>query len=212
MPLAMVGSLIETCHARYLALMSDAHIRTIIIFRNHGAAAGATLTHPHSQIIAMPFIPPEIERRQDIAAGHAEAHGRCLYCDIVDGERRDGTRVIRETEEFIAFVPYAAAMPFEIWIVPKRHQACFALIEPEERAGLADLVRDMVTRIENALGDPGYNPVLASLTGADAAAGTHWYLAIHPRPIALGGFEFGAGVTINPSLPEQDAGLLRSAR
>jgi UDPglucose--hexose-1-phosphate uridylyltransferase len=212
MPLALVGSLIETCHARHLALMSDARIRTIIIFRNHGAAAGATLAHPHSQIIAMPFIPPEIERRQNIAARHAEAHGRCLYCYIVEAERRQGTRVIRETEDFIAFVPYAAAMPFEIWIVPKRHQACFSLIEAQERTGLADLLRDMVARIDKTLGDPGYNLVLASLTGADAGAGTHWYLAIHPRPITLGGFEIGAGMTISPSLPEQDAARLRSQR
>ena len=112
MPLARIGSVIETFHARYLALMSDPRIQTIIIFRNRGVAAGATLTHPHSQIIAMPLIPPEIERRQKLMERYAEAHGRCLYCDIVDSERREGTRVIRETGEFIAFVPYAAETPF----------------------------------------------------------------------------------------------------
>ena len=213
MPLARIGSVIESFHARYLALMSDPRIQTIIFFRNRGVASGATLTHPHSQIIAMPLIPPEIERRQNIMERYAEAHDRCLYCDIVDSERREGRRVIRETGEFIAFVPYAAVMPFEIWIVPKRHQAGFDLIEPEEKSGLAVLLHDMLRRLGNSLYDPDYNLMLVSRTNrSDSTDGGHWYLSIHPRLITLGGFEMGAGMNINPSLPEQDAERLRTAR
>ncbi len=209
-PSGEAGSVIETYHARYLALMSDPRIQTINIFRNRGVAAGATLTHPHSQIIAMPLIPPEIERRQNIMERYAEAHGRCLYCDIVDSERLEGRRVIRETREFIAFVPYAAVTPFEVWIVPKRHQEGFDLIEPEEKSALAVLLHDMLRRLGDSQDDPDYNLMLVSRANrGDTTNGGHWYLSIRPRLITLGGFEIGAGMNINPSLPERDAELLR---
>lgn len=118
--------------------------------------------------------------------------------------------MIRETREFIAFVPYAAVMPFEVCIVPKRHQEGFDLIEPEEKSALAVLLHDMLRRLGDSLDDPDYNLMLVSRANrGDTTNGGHWYLSIHPRLITLGGFEIGAGMNINPSLPERDAELLR---
>ena len=213
MPVTGIGSMIETYHARHLALMGDPRVQTITVFCNHWVAAGATLTHPHSQIIASSLVAPEIERKRIIAARYGEAHGTCLHCDIIERERREGARVIGENGGFIAFVPFAAVTPFEIRIVPKRHQAGFDLIEREERADLAELLKDVLVRLEVTLEDPDYNLMLTSEANrTDSAAGEHWYLSIHPRLITLGGFEIGVGININPSLPKQDAELLRAQR
>lgn len=207
-----VAPVIETYHARYLALMNDPEVRSIVIFRNHGARAGISLVHPHSQIIATPFVPPAAALRRRAARGYFEAQGRCVTCDIIEGERRDGARVIRENRRFIAFVPFAAAAPFEIWIVPKRHQEGFDRIEAEEKAALAAVLRDMLSRLRKTLGDPDYNLIVNSpLSRDEDPAADHWYVSIHPRLTTLGGFEIGAGIAINPSLPERDAGLLRAA-
>ncbi len=121
--------------------------------------------------------------------------------------------MIGENGGFIAFVPFAAVTPFEIRIVPKRHQAGFDHIEPEERADLAALLKDVLARLEGTLEDPDYNFMLTSQANrTGSAVGGHWYLSIHPRLITLGGFEIGVGININPSLPEQDAELLRAQR
>jgi UDPglucose--hexose-1-phosphate uridylyltransferase len=209
---AEVEGVIDTYHRRYLDLQQEEKNLMILLFRNHGPRAGTSLVHPHSQVIATGIVPHHIRWREAEAQRYFDDWGRCVYCDMLEDERQDGRRVLLEDDAFVAFIPFAAEVPCEMWIMPKRHQADFGSIAEVEKPALARALQVLLVRLHNKLSDPDYNYTLN--TAARYKAGepqVHWYLQIRPRLTTPAGFELGSGMSINPSLPEEDADFLREA-
>ena len=205
-----VELLIEAYHRRYCEMASRPEIKTVILFRNHGPMAGTSLAHPHSQLMGAGIIPQSVKRREQLAAAHFHEKGRCLFCDMVDFETRDGRRIIFQNQAFIGIVPFAAEVSCETWVVPKIHTPDFQAISDSEKSDLADALRSMLVVMREKLNDPDYNYVIHSnLSPSVAPAALHWHLQIKPILTTPAGFEMGSGIHINPSLPESDASLLK---
>ncbi len=180
-----------------------------IIFRNHGDRAGASLKHPHSQIIVTGMVPRHIRWREQEAQDYFDDWARCLYCDILGFEIQNRRRVVQENESFLAFVPFAAEVPFEVWIMPKNHQADFGSISDQEKSDFAAILKNVLGNLHEKLNDPDYNYVINTAARYKAEEPqVHWYCQIHPRLTTQAGYELGAGIRINPSLPELDADFL----
>ncbi len=204
-----VSAIVETYHRRFTDLMKEHGNMMILVFRNRGAQAGTSLIHPHSQVIVTGMVPGHIRWREEEAQRYFDAWGRCVYCDIIQFEMRDRKRVVFENSSFLAVVPYAAEVPFEIWILPKRHQAGFGQISDESKLDLAASLRDVLGKLHLRLKDPDYNYVIVTPPQYKAdEPQLHWYLQIRPRLTTRAGFEIGSGISINPSLPEADAAFL----
>jgi UDPglucose--hexose-1-phosphate uridylyltransferase len=205
-------AVIETYHRRYTDLMRKDGVMMVIIFRNHGERAGTSLIHPHSQIIATGIVPNSIRWREEEAQRYYDEWGTCVFCDILEYELRDGARVIDQNGSFVTFVPFAAEVPFETWIMPRRHGADFEAITDHEKQDLAGSLLRILARLRASLQDPDYNFVLNTWARYRAnEPQLHWYLQIRPRLMTPAGFEIGSGMSINPSIPEEDAAFLRSA-
>ena len=204
-----VRLIIETYHKRYVDLMQEHGNMMAIIFRNHGSRAGTSLIHPHSQLVVTGMVPRYIRWREEEAQRYFDEWGRCVFCDILDFEMDGGRRIILENDSFLSFVPFAAEVPFEIWIMPKRHRADFGDISDAEKTDLAPALRHCLDRLHGKLGDPDYNYVIntSARYRADEPQ-LHWYLQILPRLTTRAGFEIGSGININPSIPERDADFL----
>jgi len=154
---AEVTEVLFAFKARVVDLKNDQRFRYILIFKNHGSAAGATLEHTHSQLIALPVTPRQVADEIDGARRHHEHRERCIYCDIVGQERKDRSRLVYENEEFVVFEPWAPRSPFETWIVPRRHESNFEA-EPKERlAYAAQALRTTLAKLMTGLGRPAYN-------------------------------------------------------
>jgi UDPglucose--hexose-1-phosphate uridylyltransferase len=194
-------------------LKRDGRFTSIVIFKNHGRAAGVRLDHAHSQVMAFPFVPPELAQKIRGAAGAFETNGRCAYCDVVARELEDGGRVIAESAGMLAFAPYASRVPFETWLVPRRHQPRFEEAGDDLLHALASLLRSTLGGIDWALERPAYQLVLhsAPLTG-EADAAFHWHVEILPRVTRYAGFEWASGMYYNPVTPEEAAAALRGER
>ncbi len=204
-----VEIIIETYHKRYIDLMAVHENMMAIIFRNHGERAGASLKHPHSQIIVTGVVPQHRRYREEQAQHYFDVWGRCVYCDILEFEMQDRRRVVQENESFLAFVPFSAEVPFEIWIMPKNHQADFGSISESEKSDFASILRNILRNLYEKLNDPDYNYVINTAARYKAEEPqVHWYCQIQPRLTTPAGFELGSGISINPSLPEVDADFL----
>ncbi len=205
-----VEKIVRTYRLRYRALEASPGIRSVIIFRNHGPSAGTSLLHPHSQIIATGIVPRHIRQRDDSARSYFDDRGRCLVCDMAEQEFADGRRVIFENDRFAAFIPFAAGVPFETWILPKSHRTSFGGLSEEEGADFSEVLHGVLVKLERVCRDPDYNYVIHSsaMCAADEPY-LHWHLQLKPRLVTPAGFEMGSGIQINPSLPEDDATRLR---
>lgn len=205
-----MGFVIETYHKRYIDLMKRDENMMIIIFRNHGLRAGTSLIHPHSQIIATGMVPHHIRWREEEAQHYYDEWGSCIFCDVLAFEMNHSQRIISDNDSFTAFVPYAAEVPFEVWIMPKTHKADFGDISDGEKADLTGIMRNILDKYNKKLGDPDYNYVInTSVRYRAKEPQLHWYLQILPRLMTRAGFEIGSGININPSIPEDDAEFLR---
>ncbi|MGD1805858.1 galactose-1-phosphate uridylyltransferase [Dapis sp. BLCC M126] len=209
MSIAEVEMIIDTYHQRYIELMEIDESMMVIIFRNHGKKAGASLVHPHSQIIATSIVPQHRRWQEEEAQRYYDDLGRCIYCDILAFEQQNKQRVIEENSSFLAFIPFAAKVPFEIWIMPKKHQADFGSISESEKSDFALILKNILTRLSEKLNDPDYNYVINTAARYKAEEPqVHWYCQIEPRLTTPAGFEIASGIRINPSLPELDAEFL----
>jgi UDPglucose--hexose-1-phosphate uridylyltransferase len=196
--------------ARYLDLKKDPRLKSILIFRNHGRVAGASLRHPHSQLIATPMVPSEIAAQLEGAERYRQYRDRCVYCDILRQETDEGQRVVAENEHFVALEPYASKFPFETWVLPRRHTASFVAISAEEQAAFAVMLGETLRRIHHCLDDPPYNYNLHTAPcDNENSEDFHWHLEIYPRLTIAAGFEMGTGIYINVTPPEAAAGYLR---
>jgi UDPglucose--hexose-1-phosphate uridylyltransferase len=207
---ADVTEILFAFKARVLDLRNDQRFRYILLFKNQGAAAGATLEHSHSQLIALPVVPRQVTAELESARRHYELRDRCIFCDVVLQERKDRSRLVYENDEFVAFAPYASRSPFETWILPKRHESNFEA-ESKDRLGLcAQALRSTVARLGAALGNPAYNFIIHSNPLRDAPSPSyHWHIELMPALTHVAGFEWGSGFYINPVPPEEAAEFLR---
>jgi UDPglucose--hexose-1-phosphate uridylyltransferase len=209
-----VERVLWACRERVQDLKQDRRFRYIIIFKNHGAAAGAHLDHSHSQLIALPIVPREVRDEIDGARVHYTAKERCVFCDIVRQETQENRRVIAENADMVAVAPYAPRFPFETWILPKRHQASFEDAPRHEYAALGRLLGDILRRMNRSLRMPPYNLLIHSAPLHESAAAEfyHWHVEIIPTLTKVAGFEWATGFYLNPTSPEEAAQVLRDAR
>ncbi len=206
-----VRDVLEAYRARYRALRAGG-AALIVIFRNHGPGAGTSLAHPHSQIVATPVVPIVVRHRFEVAQQHYDDLGTCLYLDILERERRDGRRIVLESERFVAFQPFASASPFETWLMPREHQPSFGDVADATLDELAPVLRAVLGGLHRELGDPDYNAVVQSAPPGDEGREYFvWHLRIVPRLATRAGFELGSGMRVNPTSPEDTAGRLRQA-
>ncbi len=203
--------LVEVYRERSRKLLAQHGVAAAILFHNHGPQSGASLVHAHAQIVALDFVPPRVAAESAWGSRYYEEHGRCGMCDELAIERKDIVRVIEENDGFVALVPRAAEHPYEIWIVPKQHQASFTRLCDNMLREFAALLGRSLRRLTIALGDPSYNFVVDTASKSECTAPyRHWKLRIVPDVAIWGGFELGGGLPINPSSPENDARVLRS--
>jgi UDPglucose--hexose-1-phosphate uridylyltransferase len=214
------GDLVEYCDSdlwavaqsyrrRYNALAESPDVRATLLFRNHGRKAGASLAHPHSQIIAVAVMPPRLTTISDWMQAQYGRHGGCVTCKMLETELVEGARVVDQSEGFVVLVPFAAASPLEMWLLPRRHQASFGRMDDAELREFAILLQGSLRRLRAALNDPPYNFVVESWAAAHEDF-AHWRLRIVPDLTTPAGFELGSGLAINPSRPEDDAKFLRA--
>jgi UDPglucose--hexose-1-phosphate uridylyltransferase len=195
---------------RSRVLLARDDIAAIILFRNYGPQSGASLAHPHAQIIALGIVPPKLTALSDWTRRYHQENASCAMCNELAIERKDGTRIVDENDSFVALVPFAAEHPSELWIVPKEHQPSFTVIGDNALGEFAAIVGRSLRRLKFTLDDPPYNFVFDSAPKAECAAPYwHWKLRIVPDVAIWGGFELGGGLPINPSSPEDDARVLR---
>lgn len=198
---------------RYLELSRMRWARLIIVFRNHGPGAGTSLAHPHSQLIATPVVPINLRRKHELAIRYFDSIGRCLYCDVLAQELDVGQRVVLQTEDFVAFHPFASRSPFETWIAPRRMQASFGLVTMDEAKRLAGVLKVVLAKIYYGLNDPDYNFVIHTAPVGDEHKEYYlWHIQVVPRLTTPAGFEMGSGVYITTALPEETAAFLRQVR
>ncbi len=195
---------------RIMDLKKDPRLEYILIFKNHGSAAGASLRHPHSQLIAMPMVPIRLKQESFGAGQYFEYKERCVYCDIIRQEINDEVRVVAQNKDFILFAPFASRFPFELWVLPLRHSSDFQDIQKSEITNLASMMRTVSSKQTFVLDNPPYNFILhtAPLKTPNLPH-FHWYIEIIPKLTKVAGFEQGTGFYINPMLPEEAAKLLR---
>lgn len=205
---AVVGSY----HQRFCEMWRRDGVAAVILFRNHGSRSGASLVHPHAQVIALDFEPPRMRRMAEWGAHQMRETGRCPTCAELEGELASHVRIVDQSDAFVALAPYAAECPYELWLVPKRHHASFADTNLPELADMTTLLGRTLRRLKAAHDDPPYSFAIESAgPGTDGADHLHWRLRIVPDLVNWGGFERGAGMPINPSSPEADAAQLRAS-
>ncbi|MFH2138394.1 MAG: galactose-1-phosphate uridylyltransferase [Candidatus Omnitrophota bacterium] len=214
LPVADVKKVILAYKHRCLDLKRDTRFQYILIFKNHGAPAGASLEHSHSQLIVLPIMPKKVLQAIQGAENYYKFKERCVYCDIIHQELEDKERLVYENKNFVAFAPFASSSPFETWIIPKRHVSHFYNISDELIEDCADMLREILWRLKKVLTDPPFNFIIntAPIQREEELSFYHWHIEIVPKLTRAAGFEWGTGFYINPSPPEKAAQWLREAK
>jgi UDPglucose--hexose-1-phosphate uridylyltransferase len=212
MPANRIEDVLWSYRDRIVDLKKDKRFKYILIFKNHGESAGATLEHTHSQLIALPVVPKRVLEEVE---GSREYYGykeRCIFCDIIRQEAESNTRVIAESQAMVALAPYAPRFPFEMWILPKSHQSAFEESQKFEFEELAAMMKDMLTRLDKVLEFPPYNYIIHTSPMPESSNDYfHWHLEIMPKLTKVAGFEAGTGFYLNPTPPEESTKFLRDA-
>jgi UDPglucose--hexose-1-phosphate uridylyltransferase len=204
-------NVVRAYQQRILDLRKDERLRYVMIFKNFGAAAGASLEHSHSQLIATPVVPKRVMEEMDGAKRYFEYRERCIFCDIVVQETKTRKRLISENNSFLLICPFAPRFPFECWILPRNHSSNFEDASSEELKDLASILKDCLMRLEKALNTPPYNYIIH--TAPITVRGIefyHYHLEIIPVLTHIAGFEWGTGFYINPTGPEDSAAFLKN--
>ena len=209
-PIEQIERVLDTVRQRHVDLMRDQRFQAVVIFKNHGEGAGTSLRHPHWQIIATPVVPRFLRTKLQVAEEYFDQHGRSLYADLLEEEEADGRRIVAANGEFAALVPYAAHLPFEVWIVPKRPQASFGDVDRAQQRPLAEILKAVLLQLCSGLEDPDFNLTIDTAPrGDEDKEYFRWHVRILPRLTTPAGFELGSGMSINTVLPEEAARFLR---
>ncbi|MFA6184188.1 MAG: galactose-1-phosphate uridylyltransferase [Parcubacteria group bacterium] len=206
-----VAEVIDAFQDRYLDLMRKKSVNYITIFHNFGKEAGASIAHPHSQLIAIPVISPYIKQELDGAELYFKSLRKCVYCEMAEYESKHSRRVISENDDFIAFCPFASRSAFEIWIMPKKHNPYFERITDEEKIKLAQVFKDSLQAIKGTINNPPYNFYIhtSPCDGKDYRH-YHWHIEILPHTSTWAGFELETGIEISMIQPEIAAKSLQN--
>jgi UDPglucose--hexose-1-phosphate uridylyltransferase len=210
MPEKQLEEVLFAFRDRMQDLKRDRRLRYVLIFKNFGEAAGATLEHPHSQLIALPVIPKRVKEEIDGGKHYYDFKERCVYCDIIRQEEASTHRLVIETDRFVALEPYAPRFPFETWLLPRRHESHFEDTDSAMLQNLAWVLRSTLRKMDRVLEHPAYNFILhsAPIQESDLIY-YHWHFEIIPKLTKVAGFEWGTGFYINPTPPEESAKFLR---
>ncbi|HEC79151.1 MAG TPA: HIT domain-containing protein [candidate division WOR-3 bacterium] len=218
LPREQIKLVLETYRLRIEDLHKDKRLRYILIFKNHGRAAGAsTIDHPHSDLIALPATPIRVKQKLNGAREYYSYKERCLFCDIIQQEIEMADRLIFQSDKFVVIAPYASRFPFEILILPKRHSFSYTLITEEETGDLAMVLKRIFKVMYKVLNDPPYNLIINNSPNLLPKSNYwktikddfHWHIEITPRLYRRTGFELGTGFYINRFAPEKAAAIFR---
>lgn len=202
---------LTTFKDRVLTLYNTPDIKYVQVFKNCGAMAGASLEHPHAQIIAVPVIPDYIQHELNMATDYYKRNNRCVYCDMIELELNDRQRIIYENDSFLAIVPYAAKTPYEMKILPKFHEANYENINIKQLKELAITLRSTIYRLDFALDNPPYNWYIHTApVRTEKETCYHWHIEITPKLSIQAGFELSTGMYINVTVPEDCAAFLKN--
>ncbi len=208
-----VAEVIDAFQERYINLMNKKSVNYIEIFQNHGKEAGASIAHPHSQIVAIPIISSQVKAELDGAENYYRMNKQCIYCAIMDWEKEKKERIVFENDDFWVFCPYASRVAFETWIMPKKHKPYFERISQAEKLKLAEALKIALKKIYQALGDPAYNFYLhTSPADGQDYPHFHWHLEILPKTATWAGFELSTGIEISTIQPERAAKYLKDIK
>lgn len=221
-------NVIKVYQQRISDLKKDDRFRYILIFKNHGYEVGAQITHPHSQLIATPFVPRRVEEELRSCKYWYQLKERCLLCDISVQEIADGSRIVAENKYFISFCPAASRFPYETWLMPKKsyHSSKFETLSTDTNGNdmvshLASILKETLSRLEKVVNaytvqwHTSPNELSADWKPDQwktLAEDYHWHIEILPRPAQITNFERGAGIFVNPVEPEQAARTLREIK
>ncbi len=197
-----VEEVLRAYRERLIALQSDQRWKSILIYKNEGSAAGATLEHVHSQLLALPLVPREIDHEWRALRSHYDRTKRCLYCEMLETERADGRRIIFEGAAFIAFCPFASRFPFEIFLMPKKHSPAFDAVTNEDLRQLAFMLRQSLQRLAGIVDAPLNYVIHSAPLREPTRERYHWHLELLPRITKIAGFELASGYYINTVAPE----------
>jgi UDPglucose--hexose-1-phosphate uridylyltransferase len=209
-PLKSVEIVLKAFHARIKDLKKDKRLKYVLVFKNEGDDAGASLEHTHSQLIALPIVPDLVREEIDQAKQYYNYKERCIFCDIIRQESANKARVISENEDFISLAPFAPRAPFETHILPKRHESSYM---PNGNFNfLAQILQRTLKQIDKVLNLPPYNLMIhTSPFKNEENDYYHWHIEILPKLTKIAGFEWGSGFYINPTPPEEAAKFMREA-
>ncbi len=208
-----IKTVIDLYQERYLELIGKKFIRYISIFHNHGQEAGASVAHPHSQLIAIPVIDPDLRSSMDGAESFYRSQGECVYCAMLEWGIKDGQRIIYENDQFVVLCPFAPQVSFEVRVYPKKHMPYFEKMSEKEKEFFSDALREALYRVYKGLNDPAYNFYLHTAPrDGDSYEHYHWHINIMPKTAIWAGFELGAGVEISTIEPEKAAQFLRKVK
>jgi len=199
-----IERIISMCCRRALDLVKDKRFKYIMVFKNYGPASGASLEHPHTQIIALPMVPKNVKEEIIGAHNYFEYRERCVFCDMIRQEMQEKERIILENKYFLAFCPFVSRFPFEIWIIPKKHNSYFYHMPPEEIPALAAILKGIISKIKKVFANPAYNFIVHSspVNGESGVEYYHWHIEFMPKLTRVAGFEWGTGFYIVPTPPE----------
>ena len=189
-------------------LRRDSRLKSFVIVKNVGAAAGATLDHPHSQLLALPLVPHHLQHEMDIAGAYCDKTTACLFCDVLNQEIARTSRIVAADDEVVVVTPFASRVPFETWVLPRNHQASFDEASEATLASIGARLHDAMRRLHVALVSPAHTVLLHTAPVGEGGQFYHWHIEILPRLTAVSGLAVG-GMWINPMAPEKAAEALR---
>ena len=210
LPVEHIRNIFWFFRERIIDLKKDIRFKYIIIFKNHGKAAGASLEHSHTQLIAMPIVPKRVVEELDGARRYYSYKERCIFCDIIRQEMQWTSRLVISNPNFVVFEPFAARFPFETWLLPIKHSVRFEDISYDDTYELAATIKETLQRLNKTLDNPPYNFIIHTSPLQDQELiEYHWHIEIIPKLTKVAGFEWGSGFYINPTPPEDAANALR---
>lgn len=212
MPAKRIEDVLWAFRDRILDLRQDKRFKYILLFKNHGEAAGASLEHSHSQLIALPILPRRVVEELEGAKQYFIYKERCVFCDVIRQELDTAVRVVAENESFVTLAPYAPRFPFETWILPKRHESAFENSSSQMFRDLSYALKTLLIKADRVLDNPAYNMIIhTSPVQEPEQEHYHWHIEFMPKLTKTAGFEWGTGFYINPTPPEEAAKFLREA-